>query len=178
MAGKGRPGPAPKPPGEKLKKVGVALRGSDIAALKRYATEALVGNPKAALDMIERGERPSISAAIRWLLDLERERRAQGEYETYHIVGGGQGRLLLAWELPTGEQVVQTWDTSSPLKPPPPPAHYDPSIDPDAVRQDFEEELAIHQAEQRRLKELGVIPPAWHEVREPKPRRRRTKKRR
>jgi hypothetical protein len=78
MAGD-KPGPAPT--GKKVKKVSVALRPSDIEWLRRIAAEQFVAAQAPGLDgfarlLFEHAERPSVSGAIRYLIDSERTRRA------------------------------------------------------------------------------------------------------
>jgi hypothetical protein len=79
MAGT-KPGPAST--GRKVKKVSVALRPEDVKVLQRLSLEvfsrqmAKAGAAGEAHRILERGERPSVSAAIRFLIDAERARRA------------------------------------------------------------------------------------------------------
>jgi hypothetical protein len=88
MAGKKRPGPAPT--GKRVEKVSVALRPEDVEVLKMlslerfFVTTGKLGPVEAHRMIFEGGERPSVSAAIRYLIDAERERRGS--------------RILAAWK--------------------------------------------------------------------------------
>ncbi len=87
MAGT-KPGPAPT--GRKVKKVSVALRPEDVNVLQRLSLEifsrqlAQAGAAGVARRMVfDWGERPSVSAAIRYLIDAERTRRLMFAVEAH-----------------------------------------------------------------------------------------------
>jgi hypothetical protein len=84
-------GPAPR--ADRLKKVGVALRSTDQEILRRLSLEGFIHDAAAGANraamyerLFERGERPSVSSAIRYLIDSERGRRTAIANEAWKAV--------------------------------------------------------------------------------------------
>lgn len=83
----------PKAEADKYKSVTISLRPRDVKVLQRLAVERVTSAPAGASAseawdaLFERGERPSVSLAVRYLVDAEFERRSRIAFKVCKQIG-------------------------------------------------------------------------------------------